>query len=89
MLFHQDNTPVQTSVIAMAKINELKLKLLPHTPYLPDLAPSDYFLSSNLKKWLDPQIFANNEEMESAINGYFEELDGSHYKQGREAIEYR
>ena len=73
----------------MVKIDELKFKLLPHAPYLPDLAPSDYFLFPNLKKWLDGQRFANNEEVESAVDGYFEKLDGSHYKQGIEIIEHR
>ena len=37
MLFHQDNAPVHTSVIATATINELKLKLLPHAPYSLDI----------------------------------------------------
>lgn len=89
VLFHQDNAPVHTSVIAVAKINELKFELLPHAPYSPDLAPSDYFLFPNLKKWLGGKRFANNEEVESAVDGYFEALDGSHYKQGIEAIEHR
>ena len=78
-LFHQDNAPIHKSVIAMAKINELKFKLLPHAPYSPDLGPSDYFLFPNLKKWLGGQRFANNEELESALNGYFEDQNGSHY----------
>ena len=66
---------VHTSVIAIAKINELKFKLLPHAPYSLDLATSDYFLFPNLKKWLGGQRFANNEEVESAADTYFEELD--------------
>ena len=70
----------------MAKINELKFKLLPHAPYPPDLAPSDYSLFSNLKNWLGSQTFANKEEVGSAVNGYFEELDGFHYKQYTEKI---
>lgn len=76
-------------LVAMAKINELKFELLPHAPYSPDLAPSDYFLFPNLKKWLGGKRFANNEEVESVVDGYFEELDDSHYKQGIEAIEHR
>ena len=36
-----------TFVVTIAKINELKIKLLPHAPYSPD---SDYFLFPNLKK---------------------------------------
>ena len=89
MLFHQDNAPVHTSVIVMAKFNELKFKLLPHAPYLPDFAPSDYFLLPNLKKWLGDQRFTNNEEVESAVNGYFEDIAGYHYKKGIKATEHR
>ena len=81
VLFRQDNAPVHTSISAMAKVNELKYKLLSHAPYSPDSAPSDYFLFD--------QRFANNEEVESAVNGYFEEKGGFHYKQGIEAIEHR
>ncbi|XP_076667941.1 histone-lysine N-methyltransferase SETMAR-like [Andrena cerasifolii] len=67
-LLHQDNAPVHTSVITMAKINELKFELLPHAPYSPDLTPSDYFLFPNLKKWLGGKRCANNEEVESAVH---------------------
>jgi len=83
VLFHQDNAPVHTSIIAMAKINELKFELLPHAPYSPDLAPSDYFLFPNLKKWLGDKRFTNNEEVESAVNGYFEEFNSSYYNINR------
>ena len=80
---------VHTSIIAIDRINELKIKLLPHAPFLSYLAPSDYFLFTILKRWLVGQRFANNEEVESAVNGYFEELEGSHYKKVIEAIEHR
>ena len=77
-----------TSVIAMAKINELNFKFLLHAPYSLDLVSSDYFLFPNLKKWLVGQRFASNEDVEYAVNGYFEELHGFHYEQGIEAIEH-
>ncbi|EFN89016.1 Histone-lysine N-methyltransferase SETMAR, partial [Harpegnathos saltator] len=57
--------------------------------YSPDLAPSDCFLFPNLKKRLGGKRFANNEEVEFAVDGYFEELDDSHYKQDIETIEHR
>ena len=50
VLFHQDNVSVQTSLIAMAKIDKLKFKLLSHAPYSPDSAPSGYFFFPILKK---------------------------------------
>ena len=89
VLFHQDSAQVYTSVIAMVKIIESKLKLLPRAPDLRDLALSDYFIFLNLTKRLADQRFPNNEEMKSAVNGYFEEVDGSNYNQGIEAIERR
>lgn len=60
VLFHYVNAPVPICVIVNAKINELKFVMVPHIPYLPDLAPSDYFLFTNLKKWLGSKIFTNN-----------------------------
>ncbi|GFV92572.1 mariner transposase [Trichonephila clavipes] len=62
-LFHQDNVHAHKSVIVMAKINELKFELLPHAPYAQDLAPSEYFLFLNLKKWLSGQRFSIEEEV--------------------------
>ena len=50
ILFHQDNAPCHKSIKTMAKLHELHFKLLPHPPYSPDLAPSDYWLSADLKK---------------------------------------
>ena len=44
ILFHQDNAPSHTSRVAMAKVHELRVELLDHQPYLPDLAPSNFFL---------------------------------------------
>ena len=73
----------------MAKINELKFKLLPYASYFTDLAPSDYSIFPNLKEWRGGQIFPNNIEVDSAVNGYFEDLNVSHYKQGIEAIKPR
>ena len=50
VLFHQDNAPCHKSLAIMAKLNKLSFELLPHPPYSPDLAPSDYYLFADLKK---------------------------------------
>ncbi|KAL7725918.1 hypothetical protein ACLKA6_000684 [Drosophila palustris] len=56
VLFHQDNAPCHKSMKTMAKLNELGFELLPHPPYSPDLAPSDYWLFADLKKMLREAI---------------------------------
>lgn len=47
--FHRDN---HQSMKTMAKLDELGYGLLPHPLYSPDLAPSDFFLSTNLERML-------------------------------------
>lgn len=89
VLFHQDNAPVHTSAVSMAKLHELRYELLPHAPYSPDMAPCDYHLFPNLKKWLGGKKFSNDDEVKLAVNGYFEDLDQSTYKTGIQALEHR
>ena len=59
----------------MAKLNELSFELLPHPPYSPDLAPSDYYLFADLKKMLQGKRFYSNEEVITETNAYFEAKD--------------
>jgi histone-lysine N-methyltransferase SETMAR len=89
VLFHQDNAPSHTSAVSMAKIHELRYELLPHPPYSPDLAPSDFFLFPNLKKWLGGKRFTSNEELITETNAYFDDFDKSYYSDGIKKCEYR
>jgi transposase len=47
----------------MDTIQKLKWNVLPHPPYSPDLAPSDYHLFGSLKEHLGGKRFRNNEEV--------------------------
>ena len=73
----------------MAKINELRFELLPHPPYSPDLAPSDFYLFPNFKRWLQGQRFSSNEEVKWETDGYFGGLDKSYYKRGIKMLKDR
>jgi [histone H3]-lysine36 N-dimethyltransferase SETMAR len=46
-----------------AKLHELGYELLPHPPYSPDLARSDFFRFANLKSMLAGKKFSTNEEV--------------------------
>jgi len=89
VLFHQDNAPCHKSMKTMAKMHELGFELLPHTPYSPDLAPSDYWLFADLKKKLARKRFGSNEEVIAETEAYFEAKDISFYKTGIEMLEKR
>ena len=89
VLFHQDNAPCHKTLATMAKLNELSFVLLPHPPYSPDLASSDYYLFSDLKKMLQGRRFYSSEEVITDTNAYFEAKDKSFYKKGIEMLEKR
>lgn len=88
-LFHQDNAPIHKSMKTMAKLHDLHYQLLPHPPYSPDLAPSDYYLFANLKKMLQGKKFMSDDEVIAETEAYFEEKDTSFYKKGIEMLEKR
>ncbi|KYB24575.1 Mariner Mos1 transposase-like Protein [Tribolium castaneum] len=89
ILFHQDNAPCHKSVIAMEKINELGFELVPHAPYSPDLAPSDFNLFPNLKKFHAGKKYGSDSEVIVATNAYFDELDEKDYRDGIKGLEHR
>ena len=89
VLFHHDNAPAHTSVVATAKLVELGYELLPHSPYSPDLAPCDFFLFPNLKKSLAGQKFESNEEVIAATETYFADLQKMNFSDGLKKLEHR
>lgn len=89
VLFHQDNAPCHKSMKTMAKMHELGYELLPHPPYSPDLAPSDFFLFSDLKRMLAGKKFKTNEEVIAETEAYFEDKPKEYYKNGIEKLEDR
>ncbi|KAG5346224.1 SETMR methyltransferase, partial [Acromyrmex charruanus] len=72
------NASAHSSAVATAKLIELLYELLPHPPYSPDLAPCDFFLFPNLKKWLDGKKFTSNEEIIAETKA-FAEFDKSFF----------
>lgn len=57
--------------------------ILPHPPYSPDLAPSDYHLFTNLKKHLGGKRLNSDEEVKTVVMEYLEkEVDGEFYDAG-------
>ena len=73
----------------MEKINESRFELLLHTPYSADLAPNDFYLFTNLKKWLEGHRFSLNEKVKWETDGYFGGLDKSYYERGIEMLKDR
>lgn len=85
----QDNAPAHTAQVAMAAAEECGFKVLPHPPYSPDLAPSDYFLFPKLKENLRGRRFETDSDVIHAVNDFFECHDKTWYSHGLGLLEKR
>lgn len=74
LLVHFDNAPAHTAKVTLDYLASHNLKTMDHPPYSPDLAPCDFWLFSRLKRSLRGRRFADEDEVEEAVNEYFETI---------------
>ena len=80
--FLHDNARPHVSKVATQKLADLKWQMVPHPPYSPDLAPTDYHLFRSMTHFLDGKKFEDQEDVKSAISDYFESLDHEFFQRG-------
>ena len=71
ILLHDDAQP-HTAKPTLQKLNELGYKVLPHSPYSPDLLPIDYHYFKHLDNFLQGKCFHNQQEEENAFQEFVE-----------------
>ena len=74
-MLHWDNARPHKSLITQQAISKVGLKELPHPPYSPDLAPSDFFLFGYLKSKLKGLTFDSEELMMNKIKVELSKID--------------
>ena len=89
VLLHQENAPAHKSLVAMSAVHDCGFELIDHPPYSPDLAPSDYFLFPNLKKYLAGKWYESHDDVISAVEGFFEGQDENFDAIGIRALQHR
>ncbi len=66
-----DGAPAHKARLVQTFIQQTNIKLLPHPPYSPDIAPSDFFLFARLKRhicgWRFPNINALMERIDQEV----------------------
>ena len=53
---------------------------MPHPPYSPDLAPSDYHLFRSLQNYLNGKIFDSNEAVQNELIQFFTSKNQTFYE---------
>ena len=71
VIFHQDNARPHTSLVTCKKLLELGWEVMPHPPFSPNLAPSDYHLFLSLQNHLNGKTFDSNETDKNELIQFF------------------
>jgi histone-lysine N-methyltransferase SETMAR len=74
LIVHMENSPIHKSKAAIQKIASVRVKIAPHPPYSPDLAPPDFFLFVHIKQKIAGQEFLSADDLLEAIREEFDHL---------------
>ena len=88
LLLHA-NAPVDKCNIVQAAIRKAGFVELNHLAYSPDIAPSDYYLFSNLKKFLRGKNFSRDDETIDTVEDYLNNLDSESFCKGIQSLRDR
>ncbi|GBP39437.1 Histone-lysine N-methyltransferase SETMAR [Eumeta japonica] len=86
--FLQDNASVHTARVSRQALKDTGFSEINHPPYSPDLAPSDYFLFSNIKKQLRGRRFVDDNQMKMAVESHFDCKEKEYFLGGLKAYVY-
>jgi hypothetical protein len=77
LIVHADNSRCHTAKIVLSFMAEKNLKVAPHPPYSPDLAPSDFYLFGYLKEQLRGCRFETADQLLSEVKRLLSEIPAS------------
>ena len=89
VLLLQDNAPVHTANIATKAAHDCGFEVLPHPPYSPDLAPSDFYLFPKLKESITGRRYSSNDEIKAVVEGYFNDVPEFFFLEGLQMLQKR
>ena len=82
VLFLHDNAPIHKRNVVQAAIRQTVFIDLNHPAYSPDIAPSDYYLFSNLKKFLRDKNLSSDDEAVTTVEDYLTDLNSEFFCKG-------
>lgn len=85
-ILQHDNARPHAAKITQEKIKEINLELLPHPPYSPDIAPSDYHLFRSLEHSLRNKNFTSLTQVRNHLDAFFISKEPDFYKRGIEKL---
>ena len=89
VLLQHDNARPHTSIRTMEAITSFGWTVIPHPPYSPDLARSDYHLFGPMKERLRGNRYGNDNEVKTAVLNFLRHQPAEFYNTGIHAIVHR
>lgn len=87
--FQHDNARPHIAKVTQQKLQSLGWAVIPHPPYSPDLAPSDYHLFRSLAHHLEGKEFKNDDDLKTSLQTFFDEKSPEFYKRGIDLLPIR
>lgn len=84
--FLHDNARPHVARVTSQKMQDLGWEVLPHPPYSPDIAPSDYHLFRRLDSHLKGKSFTSDHDVEAELIQFFRSLPSQFYRSGIEKL---
>ena len=73
-ILHHDNAPAHAALSVRQSLATKQVTILYHPPYLPDLAPCDYFLFPKLKGTIKGTRFEGVEDIKSNVTSFLKRI---------------
>lgn len=89
VILQHDNARPHAAKLTQEKIRQLDWEVLPHPPYSPDIAPSDFHLFRSMEHSLKNQNFKNADDVRTHLESYFSSKDTEFYGRGIETLPTR
>ena len=80
-LLHHDNARAHAALLTRRVLTENNMTVVPHPPYSPDLAPSDFFLFPKLKMKLKGRRFHMVDEIQAESQAVLNTLGGTDFQE--------
>lgn len=85
-ILQMDNATPHTAAVTKDLLAKLGWDVLPHPPYSPDLAPSDFHLFPRLKEPLRGKRFHSLDEMKEAVESWRQRTPKEFYQSGLRSL---
>jgi len=77
-----DNARTHVAKSTREKLLQLGWITIPHSPYSPDLAPTDYHLFRSLSHYLSEKKFDDENDLKTALTTFFDQKSLDFYERG-------